>query len=121
LARAQIEDRISPTGSDACRKPRESDGGTTRWTSHRIGIYKERAREREIDKQIEKEREKEIQVKIVAIELFRERDTGQATNFLLPTGSHMPIYARKTVNNCTSIRICIVCVTLPFRTLWHGF
>jgi len=106
LARAQIEDRISPTGSDACRKPRESDEGTTRWTSRRIGIHKERARvrarKREIDKQIEKEREKEIEVKIVAIELFRERDTGQATSFLLPTGSHMPIYARKTVNNCTS-------------------
>jgi len=62
LARAQIEDRISPTGSDACRKPRESDGGTTHWTSRRIGIHKERARvrarKREIDKQLEKERKK---------------------------------------------------------------
>ena len=60
MARAQIEDRISPTGSDACRKPRESDGGTTRWTSRRIGTHEERvtAREIEIDKQIEKESEK---------------------------------------------------------------
>ena len=52
MARAQIEDRISPTGSDACRKPRESDGGTTRWTSRRIGTQEERvtAKEIEIDK-----------------------------------------------------------------------
>lgn len=60
MARAQIEDRISPTGSDACRKPRESDGGATRWTSRRIGIHEERARVRAGKRERKRDRERTV-------------------------------------------------------------
>jgi len=77
LARAQIEDRISPTGSDACRKPRESDGGTLDVTQNRDSRREsEKKRDRQTDRERERKRDRGENScdKIISRERYRPAD-----------------------------------------------
>jgi len=109
LARAQIEDRISPTGSDACREPRESDGGTTRWT-----VTQDWDSRRESESERQKEREKEGDRESRDRTVPRERNRpGDVSSYHPRTGSHMPIHALKTVNSKSLMYVHMYTLFVP--------